>query len=82
MHAVTPWPSIGVNEGDIPPYTEDEVRSAAARIKGKKSPGPDMIAPEIIKGFVMKHAEYVTRVANRYLRDGEFPKYSNLQDWY
>lgn len=59
---------------DIPPFTIEELRSAAARIKTNRAPGPDKILPKAIKIAVECIPEVLLTSYNGILSTGKFPK--------
>lgn len=49
------------------------MRTATEKIANRKAPGPDALAPEIVKIFVKNNGEMVKRIMNDCLKEGNFP---------
>ena len=62
-----------VAENDIPQFTEEELKTAISRVKGRKAPGPDGLPPEAVKLFVLKNIKICLAMFNVCLLSGIFP---------
>lgn len=72
-HGTTAYPLLHPHD---PPsdFTLEELWSAIGKIKTGKAPGPDGIAPEVIREICLALPEEVLDVMNTCLRSGTFPK--------
>lgn len=62
-----------VDEGmDIPPFTEEELRTAVTSLRNGKAPGPDGIPAEVLKVVARDCPELLLRMFNASLRAGVF----------
>lgn len=68
-------PSAGTTgpPGSYEPLTEDELRTAAAKLKPGKAGGPDGVPPEATKLLAQSRPDLVLEYMNRCLREGRFP---------
>lgn len=57
-----------------PPFTREELLTAAQKAATGKAPGPDCIPNEIIKVMAAEQPDTLLRVINSYAARGEFPK--------
>ena len=58
---------------DGEPFTSEELREAATRIKLNKAPGPDGVLPSIARAAIRKAGEVFLKIANDALARGVFP---------
>lgn len=58
---------------EVPIFTEEELRNAAARIKTGKAPGLDGIGPEAVKIAAEHMPKELLKMYNGYLVEGKFP---------
>lgn len=73
----TLFPKAQSNSWDIPKkipddviwFTEEEVRSAASKLKNKKAPGPDYKPMEVIKIAAIQDPQRITEILNKCLID-------------
>jgi hypothetical protein len=59
---------------NVEPFTEEELQTAAQKLRSGKAPGPDGIPPEAVKAAVKAVPEVVLNVMNATLKEGVFPK--------
>jgi len=57
----------------IPPFTADELRSAARKLPSGKAPGPDLIPNEVIALAVKRNPGIFLATFNACLTNGQFP---------
>jgi hypothetical protein len=55
-------------------FTEEELQTAAQKLRSGKAPGPDGIPPEAVKAAVKAVPEVVLNAMNATLKEGVFPK--------
>lgn len=58
---------------EVTPFTEEELQTAAAYMKGKKVAGPDGIPPEVIKEVVRSLPRWTLEILNKLLGSQRFP---------
>lgn len=73
QHPIERWPEIEVEE-DVPEFTSEELREATLKIKEKKAPGPDGIAPELVKAALGAYPYKYLQVMNKCIKEGVFPE--------
>lgn len=56
-----------------PPFTLKELEEAGLKMRAKKAPGPDGLPPEVIKEAIRGAPEYILRILNKTLVEGNFP---------
>ncbi|KAH0818472.1 hypothetical protein GEV33_004319 [Tenebrio molitor] len=56
------------------PFTVEELKAAAERLRTGKAPGPDGVPPEVVKLAVTTAPEEILQVMNGLFRDGYFPE--------
>jgi hypothetical protein len=59
---------------NVEPFTEEELQTAAQKLRSRKAPGPDGIPPEAVKAAVKPVPEVVLNAMNATLKEGVFPK--------
>lgn len=68
---VTTWEQTIVDE--TPLLKAEELRTAGKKIKTGKAPGPDGIAPEVVKAVIEAEEEVCLKILNEMLLAGSFP---------
>lgn len=62
------------NVSSLTPFTVDELKFAARKLKNKKAPGPDGIPAEILKEIAETRPGILLNMYNRCLMEGIFPE--------
>ena len=71
------WKAIKSHGGDEEPpplISSVELEEAGRRIKCGKSPGPDLIPPDVVKIVVQKHGAILMRMYNNIIHKGAYPE--------
>lgn len=69
----TDWTFPSFDPDSIPLFTLEDLADVSLRMKNKKAPGPDGIAPEIVKQVVNACPDYILKVLNKTFREVNFP---------
>lgn len=64
---------------ELPLFTVEELKTAADKLKPRKTPGPDGVPSEVIKEIAYKRPELLLNMFNRCLMEGQFPKIWKVQ---
>lgn len=72
QHKLNIWTKEPVVK-DVTPFSKEELQYALNKLKTKKAPGPDLIAPEIIKIFGSNFEDLILGLVNYQLLECEFP---------
>ncbi|KAI5692701.1 hypothetical protein M8J77_010331 [Diaphorina citri] len=67
------WPTLMIDEDDIPLFTIDELLEATLKMKGKKAPGPDQITADILKVVVKACPTTLLNIYNSIIKTGIYP---------
>lgn len=68
------WPGIESLGDEFPLFSQEELQAAAEKLKNKKSPGPDLIPPEIIKIVISSIPDTILSMMNNHLKQCIFPR--------
>lgn len=73
-HGDVTWTRTMIESQDVPMVTEDELRTAAHKIRLGKAPGPDNIPPILARMFIEANLKPCVKMLNANFINGSFPK--------
>ena len=76
------WRNIDPPHMMPPPFEENELLRAAARLKNGKAAGPDGIPPEIAKIAVTEIADTFLRIVNNMVAEGASQLNGKKTSWF
>lgn len=67
------WQDLPIEDQEVKPFTEAELKDAVGRMKMRKAAGPDDIPPEIVRLTANAIPGFLLDVMNFHLAAGDFP---------